>query len=66
MLTVSQLKDISKIDSYHYAMNNKQITNLFPDLPIFSDIPSKPDHNKIKNNKERISRTIKNYCSKKH
>lgn len=65
MLTVSQLEEIKLIDSHYYVMHNKQISNPFPDLPVYSEIQTEPDSNKIKN-KERIQRILKNYCSKKH
>jgi len=60
-LIYSDLKEISKIDSFAFLQRNQRIDEQFPELPLFTIThPSKT----TKQDKLKIDRIIKEFCKK--
>ena len=58
----SELLQAIKIDSHSYVENNEQISDFFPELPLFTIIDK--DY-KAECDYKRIAETIKEFCNKK-
>jgi len=63
-LNFAEIVELKTIDSFHYCLNNKQIANQFPDIPIFTSRSEIPQPNETELNKIRIKKIIDKFINK--
>ena len=65
-MTFSEITELKILDSYHYIRNNRQFTEQFPAIPIFTSNQEIPNLNEIKSNQSRITKIINKFIKKKY